>query len=98
VERSVLGLAGVLLSPLLVWLVTPFLRPVSPARLACPYLLPIAPLLVLWDGVVSVLRRYRPDELLALCRDLPGSLEWRVERSRRHGPAATFLVGTPRAR
>jgi len=98
VERSVPGLAGVLLSPFLVWLVTPFLRPVSPARLACTYLLPIVPLLVLWDGVVSVLRCYRPDELLALCRDLPGSLDWRVERSRRHGPAATFLVGTPRAR
>jgi hypothetical protein len=98
VERSALGRAGVLLSPLLVWLVTPLLRPVSPARIACTYVLPVVPLLVLWDGVVSVLRCYRPDELLALCRDLPGSLEWRVERARPRGPAATFLVGTPRAR
>jgi hypothetical protein len=98
VERSVPGLVGVLLSPILVWLVTPFLRPVSPARIACTYLLPIVPVLVLWDGVVSVLRCYRPEELLALARDLPGSLEWRVERARPHGPAATFLVGTPRVR
>jgi hypothetical protein len=98
VERSVPGLVGVLLSPVLVWLVTPFLRPVSPARIACTYLLPIVPVLVLWDGVVSVLRCYRPEELLALARDLPGSLEWRVERARPHGPAATFLVGTPRVR
>jgi hypothetical protein len=98
VERSALGLLGVLLSPLLVWLVTPLLRPLSPARIAFTYLLPIVPLLVLWDGVVSVLRCYRPEELLALSRDLPGSLDWRVERARPHGPAATFLVGTPRAR
>lgn len=98
VERSALGLLGVLASPLLVWLVTPFLRPVSIPRLVFTYLVPVIPLLVLWDGVVSVLRCYRPEELRALTAGLPGDLEWRVERARRRGPAATFLTGTPRQR
>jgi hypothetical protein len=96
VERSGLALLGVLASPLLVWLVTPFLRPLSIARLLFTYLVPLVPLLVLWDGVVSVLRCYRPEELLALAEGLPGDLEWRVERARPRGPAATFLTGTPR--
>ena len=60
--------------------------------------MPLVPLLVLWDGVVSVLRCYRPEELLALAAGLPGDLEWRVERARPRGPAATFLTGTPRER
>jgi hypothetical protein len=98
VERSALGLLGVLASPALVWLVTPFLRPLSPGRLLFTYLVPLVPLLVLWDGVVSVLRCYRPDELLALSAGLPGDLDWRVERARPRGPAATFLTGTPRQR
>ena len=98
VERSALGLLGVLASPLLVWLVTPFLRPLSVTRLVFTYVVPLVPLLVLWDGVVSVLRCYRPAELLALAQGLPGDLEWRVERARPRGPAATFLTGTPRQR
>jgi hypothetical protein len=98
VERSALGLLGVLLSPLLVWLVTPFLRPVTLPRLLFTYVAPLIPLLVLWDGVVSVLRCYRPEELLALSAGLPGNLTWRVDRARPRGPAATFLTGTPRQR
>jgi hypothetical protein len=98
VDRSALGLAGVLFSPLLVWAVTPFLRPLSMPRLLFTYLLPLVPLLVLWDGIVSVLRCYRPDELRALTGGLDDRYDWRVERVRRFGPASTVLVGTPRAR
>jgi hypothetical protein len=98
VERSALGLLGVLLSPLLVWLVTPFLRPVTLPRLLFTYVVPLIPLLVTWDGVVSVLRCYRREELLALSAGLPGDMEWRVDRARPWGPSATFLTGTPRER
>lgn len=98
VERSALGLAGVLFSPLLVWLVTPFLRPLSLPRLLLTYAIPLVPLMVLWDGIVSVLRCYRPGELRALTAGLDDGYDWRVERVRRRGPAATLLVGTPRSR
>jgi len=98
VDRSALGLAGVLFSPLLVWAVTPFLRPPSVPRLLFTYVLPLVPLMALWDGIVSVLRCYRPDELRALTAGLDDRYHWRVEQARRFGPAATLLVGTPRAR
>jgi hypothetical protein len=98
VERTATGLLVVLLSPLLVWIVTPFLRPVSPARLAFTYLLPVVPLLVLWDGVVSVLRCYRADELRALTAGLGEGYTWDVVRTRPRGPAPTILVGTPARR
>lgn len=98
VERSALGLAGVLFSPLLVWAVTPFLRPLSLPRLLFTYVLPVVPLMVLWDGIVSVLRCYQPDELRALTDGLDDRYGWSVERVRRFGPGSTVLVGTPRAR
>lgn len=94
VERSVLGLAGILISPLLVWLVTPVLRPLSLARVLLTYLLPVVPLLVLWDGIVSVLRCYRPGELLALAEGLDPAYSWSVEGGRR-GRGPTLLVGRP---
>jgi len=91
-RRSLLGLLLVLLSPLFVWAVTPLLRPFSASRLLFTYLLPVVPLLALFDGVVSALRCYRPDELLALAEGLPGSHVWSVERPRgARGP--TLLVG-----
>lgn len=95
VERSLLGLLVVLLSPIFVWVVTPRLRPLSPARLLFTYAVPLVPLLVLWDGVVSVLRCYRPAELRALTSGLEPGYEWAVERSRPRGPAVTMLVGRP---
>ena len=97
VERSALGFAGVLFSPFLVWAVTPFLRPLSLSRLLFTYVLPLVPVMALWDGIVSVLRCYRPDELRALTAGLDDRYDWRIERVRRFGPASTVLVGTPRA-
>jgi hypothetical protein len=98
VDRSAVGLLGVLFSPLLVWGVTPLLRPVSLPRLLLTYVIPLVPLLVLWDGIVSVLRCYRPEELRALTAGLDEGYDWRIERVRRRGPASTLLVGTPRSR
>ena len=98
VDRSALGLLGVLFSPILVWGVTPFLRPPSIPRLLLTYGIPLVPLLVLWDGIVSVLRAYRPDELRALTAGLDEGYDWHVERVRARGPASTLLVGTPRSR
>jgi hypothetical protein len=58
------------LSPLITLLtyllVTPFIRPVTLPRLVFTYLLPVVPLATCWDGVVSMLRGYSPDELRAL--------------------------------
>lgn len=59
-----------LLVPLLVLLLTPKVRPVSWVQLAFTYLVPILPLVILWDGIVSQLRTYSVRELGELTRGL----------------------------
>lgn len=58
------------LSPLITLLtyllVTPFIRPVTLPRLVFTYLVPVVPLVTCWDGVISLMRGYSPDELRAL--------------------------------
>jgi hypothetical protein len=51
---------------LFVWVFTPFMRPFLWKRLLFTYPLPCVPMICLWDGFVSQLRAYTPDELRAL--------------------------------
>ena len=51
-----------LLTPLLVVLATPFIRPFRWRRLLWTYLLPLVPLTIWWDGIISQLRAYTPAE------------------------------------
>jgi hypothetical protein len=95
-RRSLSAVVAMLFVPLVVLLVTPLIRPFSWGRLLFTYVLPIVPLLVLWDGVVSCLRGYRPSELRALTADLDDRYEWEVGEYRRHGAVVTYLLGAPR--
>ncbi len=97
VERSAFTLLGVLLSPLWMVLLAPFARPLRPGSLAVTCLLPIAPLVALWDGLASWLRVYSPDELRAMTRriDVPG-YAWDVGHWRVGPTRVTYLVGCPR--
>jgi len=60
------GLAMLLLSPVITILtylfITPFMKPRRLSRFIFTYLLPFVPLATCWDGVVSMLRVYSPDE------------------------------------
>lgn len=77
------------------WLLVPLVRPLSLGRLVLTYLLPLVPILVAWDGTVSALRAYAPEELLEMARSAPGggTYDWEAGAS---GPAV-YLVGKPRA-
>lgn len=84
-----------LLIPLFVWLTTPFIRPYSWERLLWTYIIPIVPLVSLWDGMVSNLRTYSPDELKQLVEkvDCPG-YTWEIGRIRSFGACRiTYLLG-----
>lgn len=72
----------------------PLLRPVRASRLALTYGLPLVPALVAFDGTVSAIRAYEPDELLAITARLAGTerYQWRAARAGR----ALYLTGTPR--
>ena len=73
--------------------IVPFVRPFRFSRLLLSYLPPIIPLVVAWDGTVSALRAYTPEELLAIARTVPGggTYDWNAGSEGR----ALFLTGVP---
>jgi hypothetical protein len=61
--RTPAAIASSLLIPLLVLLMTPRIRPLSWQQILFTYVVPILPLLIFWDGLVSQLRTYTVEEL-----------------------------------
>lgn len=100
-ERRLISMLGAVPGiPIMVLLLTPFMRPFQWSRLLFTYVLPILPFLIFWDGLVSHLRTYSVDELEQLVAELDApDWHWDVRRERLPGmPAAcTSLVGYPRA-
>jgi len=77
---------------------TPMIRPFRWSRLLWTYLLPVIPLVLLFDGIVSCLRSYRPEELLEIARE-SGQSEygWTTgELSGALGTRITYLLGSQR--
>lgn len=99
-QRHPLLLAYMLLTPLLVCLSAPWQQPFRWSRLLWTYVLPVVPLAVAFDGIVSCLRTYTPAELLALVASTPGheSYDWQagLERIGRLPVGVTYLIGIPR--
>lgn len=101
VARSPLAMLGIVLAALVVTpLVTLAIRPFRWSRLLFTYLVPVVPLLVLWDGLVSCLRVYSPPELEELVAGLDAD-GWRFETALLDNPAGpipiTLLTGSPPA-
>ena len=96
-QRSAASIAATALSPLLVLLVTPFIRPFRWSRLFWTYLVPLVPLLVLFDGLVSCLRTYTPRELRAMADSLGAAgYTWQIGEAKGRGPVpVTYLIGIP---
>lgn len=98
VRRAPVPLLGVLLSPLLALLLLPFARPLRPAVLVFTYLIPLIPLMVAWDGLVSWLRVHTESELraLATAAERPG---YRFDVGRLRHPwlpiDVSYLLGRP---
>jgi hypothetical protein len=98
-SRTPQSIAATALAPLTFALFAPFIRPFSWTRLLFTFLVPVLPLLTLWDGLVSCLRVYDPAELRAL---LPADADDYVFEIDRIVPSTgpklpiTLLIGRPR--
>ena len=68
--RTPVGIFGALLIPFGVLLMTPRIRPLTALQIILTYLIPILPLMIFWDGLVSQLRTYSPEELAAMTQEL----------------------------
>jgi hypothetical protein len=80
-----------------VW--TPFVGKMSLQRFLMTYVIPLGPAVILWDGLVSVLRTYTPEELLGLADSVGATdYKWEVGRFDMPGPfgvlmPTTYLIG-----
>ena len=101
VSRHPLFIVSMLFASIPVMLAVPFLRPFRWAWLPLTYLVPVIPLFVSWDGFVSCLRVYSPDELRELIASLDGGDRFYWEIGTIPMPpspvGATYVYGVPRA-
>lgn len=97
-QRSALALLLMLLVPLMVLLMTPFIRPFRWSRLLWTYLIPLVPLVTLFDGLVSCVRTYSVEELRGLTARLDtNDYHWDIGtvRSKANPIPITYLIGVP---
>ncbi len=95
-ERSVPSILAMLFSPISVLLTAPFIRPFKLGRIIFTYLIPIVPLFVLWDGIVSSLRTYSVKEMNELIDKLNGkeNYDWEVNKVKSGPSVVLYLLGT----
>jgi len=98
-EKNLLAILGILIiHPVAFLLCTPFFKPFTFSRVIFTYLVPLIPLYTIWDGIVSILRMYRPDDLMKIVAALqPNDYIWESGKTKnRFGIHATYLIGYPR--
>lgn len=99
-KRNLTCFLLMLVTPLFVLLGMPAVRPFRVTNLLFTYLIPLVPIVVIWDGIVSTLRTYSVEELRALVASVPGQeqFDWSIGEAAGRGPLPMlYLVGTPRA-
>jgi hypothetical protein len=98
VDRSATSVFGVTFGTSTLLAVTPFIRPLRASRLFLTYVVPVVPLCTWWDGVVSCLRAYSPEELARLVAALPDN-DYVWDIGRLPVPSAptslVYLIGRP---
>jgi hypothetical protein len=97
-QRSLKALAAMCVVPIAVLVMTPTIRPVRWWRWLFTYVVPLLPVVVWWDGMISCWRTYHHDELMALAlRAAPSGMDWRAGEWSTPGQPlpVTYLIGTP---
>ena len=95
-ERSLASILAMFFSPISILLTTPFIRPFRIGRILFTYIIPLVPLFVWWDGIVSSLRTYSVSEMDNLVSELKkkNDYDWDIGR-KKSGPGVNlYLLGT----
>jgi len=75
---------------------TPWIRPFRWSRFVWTYLVPIIPMVLLFDGVVSCFRTYRPRELREIVDKLTANeYQWEIGEHSSGKAPITYLIGCP---
>ena len=85
-------------SPIGVLLLTPAIRPFRLLRILLTYILPVVPLFVWWDGLVSVLRTYSQGEMRDMTELVPegATYTWEIGELSERGVTLQYLLGYPK--
>jgi hypothetical protein len=97
-SRTTTAIGMMFLWFLMPFVFTPFMRPFRWSRFLYTYLLPVIPLVLLFDGVVSCLRTYRTEELRELISGLVApKYRWEIGEhcGTFRGLPITYLIGYP---
>lgn len=91
-------LAILIIHPVMLFFCTPFIKPFRVSRFLFTYLIPVIPFCTIWDGIVSITRLYKPEEMEQLARqvDLSNNYNWvsgKVKNN--YGMSIAYLIGTP---
>jgi len=95
---TLLGIAAMLGVPLIVLALMPLARPFRWAHLLFTYLVPLTPFIVLWDGIVSMLRIYSSEQMQKLTADLQSpDYFWELGHIKVRGipDGMPYLIGRP---
>jgi len=98
-SRRAFTLASIFMVPVLDWLFAPFRRPFRCSRLVWTYAIPVVPLVLFSDGLISCLRSYSLADLRAMTTGVPThDYEWQIgeERRVRLPLRVTYLIGYPK--
>ncbi|MEM6380117.1 MAG: class I SAM-dependent methyltransferase [Bacteroidota bacterium] len=97
-ERSASSYFGMLISPIVLLLVTPFIKPLKFDRFFFTYFIPILPFCVLWDGLISCLRTYSVKEMKELVNTVKQSSEfnWDIGKKVEKSAKVLYLIGLPK--
>jgi len=100
-HRNLASLLMIFLSPIVVIFSAPFIKPFKLSRLFFTFIIPIIPLMILWDGTVSVLRSYKVTELEDMLMELKNGKSFNWEVGVKKGsvinccPDIMYLIGVP---
>lgn len=95
---TLLGAFTALLIPVNVLALMPFARPFRWTYLLFTYLIPLLPVIVFWDGLISMLRIYSSEEMKKLTADMHApDYAWEISRIKMRGVPGglPYLVGRP---
>lgn len=99
-EKNLISVVGILIfHPVLQILLTPFFRPFRFKTILFTYFIPLILIFTIWDGVMSILRLYSPNDLQNLAEEIKTEkFQWRSGKVKnRLGLDVTYLIGIPSA-
>lgn len=96
-RRAVNFIAMFLIVPILSAISSLFIRPFRIGRIFFSLLFPLVPLLIVWDGIASLIRIYMPDDLKTLTSEIQEpQYHWKIEKVRvKKGASVILLTGHP---